>query len=150
MMSWIRGNFLRWLCHGLLLAGFLTLMLDIRYEHRQVVGEEPVAWTPIFFSLSMLLAIPLGVLLWRNGGKFLLVFSYTGSIVVGALGLYFHSNGQWMTRLQDIFSVWQSWITKIDTTVPVNPPLLAPLSFCGLGAIGLLFLYLEKSQFFKE
>jgi hypothetical protein len=127
----------RWIGHGLLVAGFLLMMLDVRFEHRQVVGEEKIAWTPIVYSMVMLFLIPLGVFLFKKGGKHLLTVCYAGALIVGALGIYLHSNGQLLARLTDVLAVWQNWGAAPETNAPFYPPVLAPFSFLGLGSIGL-------------
>jgi hypothetical protein len=132
----------RWIGHGFLVTGFLLMMLDIRFEHRQVVGEEKIAWVPIFYSMAMLFLIPAGVLFFKKGGKHLLTICYAGALIVGTLGIYMHSNGQLIARLVDVLSVWQKWGAAAETNAPFYPPILAPFSFLGLGSIG-LFLNLR-------
>jgi hypothetical protein len=138
-----RMTTLRWIGHGLLIAGFLLMMLDIRFEHRQVVGEVKIAWVPILYSLAMVFLIPLGVFLFKKGGKHLLTVCYAGALIVGALGIYLHSSGQLIARLTDVLSVWQNWGAAPETNEPFYPPILAPFSFLGLGSIG-LFLTLRE------
>ena len=135
---------LRWTSHGLLVGGFLLMMIDIRFEHRQVVGEIQIAWLPIFYSMAMLVLIPLGVALWKNVGRYILAVCYVGAIIVGMLGIYFHSDGHLIARLQEVVSVWQAWVTKIDPNGPFYPPILAPFAFLGLGSIGLYFTFRDQ------
>ena len=91
---------LRCISHALLAGGFMLMMLDIRFEHKSVVGEMPIAWLPIFYSMSMLFLIPLGVMLWTRGGKYLLTACYAGAAIVGMVGIYFHSDGHLIERTE--------------------------------------------------
>jgi hypothetical protein len=139
-----RTAVLRWLGQGLLIAGFLLMMLDIRFEHRQVLGEVKIAWVPILYSMAMVFLIPSGVFLYKRGGKHLLTVCYAGALIVGALGIYLHSSGQLLARLSDVLSVWQNWGNAPDANEPFYPPILAPFSFLGLGSIGLFLTVREQ------
>jgi hypothetical protein len=134
---------LRWIGHALLMFGFAMLMLDIRYEHREAVGDVPFAWIPIVFSGVMIAVIPLAVALWNKGGKYLLAVGYAGAILVGLLGCFFHAHGHFFEHMVATLSVWQSLVTKID---PKSwfPPFFAPLAFDGLGTIGLFFTFHDE------
>lgn len=135
---------LRLISHALLVGGFLLMMLDIRFEHKSVVGEMPIAWLPIFYSMSMLVLIPVGVMLWARGGKYLLTACYVGAAIVGMTGIYFHSDGHLIDRLSEVIGIWKSWSYTPVPNAPFYPPILAPFSFLGLGSIGLLFTYSEN------
>ncbi len=120
------------------------MMVDIRFEHRQVVGEEKIAWLPIFYSMAMIIVIPLGVALWKSVGRYVLAACYAGAMLVGSLGIYFHAGGHLIARLQDVLSVWQAWVTKIDPNGAFYPPILAPFAFLGLGSIGLFLTFRDR------
>jgi hypothetical protein len=133
---------LRLLSHSLLVGGYAFLMLDIRYEHREAVGDEPTAWIPIVFSAVMIVLIPLAIALWRKVGKRLAAVGYGASVIVGLLGSFFHAHGHFLRHLQATMAVWQTYSTKI---VPHSQfaPFFAPLAFIGLGSIGLLFIFAD-------
>jgi len=126
----------RWLLHGALLAGFIFLLLDIRFEHREVVTDTWQGWIPIAFSGLMILLGPLSLWLFQKGGKYLLAVGYLLSIIVGTVGIWLHGEGKLIARLQELLSVWQSF----DPHAHHHPPVLAPFAFLGLGTIGLLLI----------
>jgi hypothetical protein len=51
------------------LGGFAFLLLDIRFEHRLVLSEKPVAWIPIVFSGTMLLLSVPSLIWWEPRGR---------------------------------------------------------------------------------
>jgi hypothetical protein len=135
---------IRWIGHGLLAAGFLLMMLEIRFEHRQVLSEMKVAWVPIIYSMTMLVLIPVGLSFFKKGGKHLLTMCYVGAIVVGLLGIYMHANGHLIARVSEVLAVWKSWGAPADANTPFYPPILAPFSFLGLGSVGLFLRWRER------
>jgi hypothetical protein len=88
----------------------------------------------------MLILGPIGVLKLETFGRKLLVVAFSGLIVLGFLGFAFHSQGKPLQRLSNVITVDFSrpgQLTAGDNS-DVVPPLLAPLSLVGLGAIGIL------------
>jgi hypothetical protein len=128
----------RWLLHGALLAGYLFLMLDIRFEHREVITETWQGWIPIAFSGLMILFGPLSLWFFEKGGKYLLAAAYLLSLIVGMVGIWFHSDGKLPARLDELLSVWQHFDPQAHHKH--YPPILAPLAFLGLGTIGILLI----------
>ena len=126
----------RWLLHGALLGGYLFLMLDIRFEHREVVTDTWQGWIPIAFSALMLLLGPLSLWLFEKGGKYVLLVGYLLSMLVGTVGIWLHSEGKLLPRLEELLGAWQ----QFDPHAHHHPPVLAPLAFLGLGTIGSLLL----------
>ena len=61
------------------------------------------------------------------------------ALVVGAAGLWFHSDGHVMKVAHDALRIWSVPLGK-DGGVKMGsaPPALAPLAFCGLGLLGLV------------
>lgn len=133
----------RWIAHSLLIGGFVMLIFDIRFEHREAVGDTPFAWIPIVFSGVMILLIPLGVALWKKGGKQLLAFGYGVAVIVGLLGCFFHADGHFVEHMVKTLAVWQSLVTKSEPNAWF-PPFFAPLAFDGLGSIGLFFTFQDE------
>lgn len=130
-----------------LLGGFAFLMLEIRYEHRAVLLDERAAWIPIIYSGLTLLIGGILLALWERGGRLILSLWFGGAMIVGGLGVWFHSGGH---PLKAAALAGQS--AKLVLSKPQSPdaasaapeadvggpPLLAPLAFCGLGMFGLL------------
>ena len=74
---------------AIMFGGFSVLLCDLRFEHRAVLLADARPWMPIIFCTLMLLVIPLSALIWRKGGKSLLIASYSMAIVLGLFGLFF-------------------------------------------------------------
>ncbi len=113
--------------------GFLFLTLDSFLEHYFSQWEiRPYQWIPIIFGV---IAFPLSVaalvrpnhITSRILGSVCLV-----SMLVGAWGFYFHVNAIW--RMIDTPFEW----SYLYNALRYGPPMLAPLSFAGLGLLGLV------------
>lgn len=122
----------------LLLAGFALLTLEIRFEHRVVLGETRLAWTPILYSLAMLPLGAFGLWRWENGGRKLLRWAFGAALVVGAMGVWFHAQGHGLSALMPVLNAWRLPIGTMGAAREGMPPILAPFSFFGLGAMGIL------------
>jgi hypothetical protein len=140
-----RPRMFLWIKQLLLTAGFLMLMVEVRFEHREVVGEEWRGWIPIVYSGLMLIFVPLGTALFQRGGKKLLLALYGCGVVIGLIGVWLHADGHLLERVGEILAVWQHLVNKIDHNAPFHPPVLAPLAFVGLASIGIV-LTLEDSD----
>jgi hypothetical protein len=132
-----RAKIFLWIKQLLLTGGFLMLMCEVRFEHRQVVNEEWKGWIPIVYSGLILIIVPLGTALFTRGGKKLLLAVYAIGVVIGSIGVWLHADGHLLQRIGEILAVWQHLVNKIDPNAPFHPPVLAPLAFVGLGAIGI-------------
>lgn len=124
----------------LLLGGIFLLLAEIRFEHQAVLAEKWQSWIPIAYLSSMLLVGPIGILTIEKFGRILLVILFAGLMILGIVGFGFHSQGKPLARLNNVISVDLSrpgQLTASDSNDTV-PPLLAPLSLVGLGAIGVL------------
>lgn len=113
--------------------GFLFLTLDSFLEHYFSQREiRPYQWIPIIFGVT---AFPLSVaalvrpnhITSRILGAVCLV-----SMAVGGWGFYFHVNAIW--RMIDTPFEW----SYLYAALRYGPPMLAPLSFAGLGLLGLV------------
>jgi hypothetical protein len=108
-----------------LLGGVAMLLVELRFEHREALGETWHAWIPLGYA-----AVTLAVgLLFGTG------------VAVGLAGLLFHSGGHPFRAIHDALAIWlvppgQNGGIKIGS----RPPALAPLAFCGLGSLGVLAL----------
>lgn len=115
-------------------------MLEIRFEHQAVLGEQWQAWIPLGYLLFLAVTIPIGIWKLDGFGSKLLPSAFAGLMVVGLLGFWFHAKGKLSNRMSTIISTvisqpGQLLATNDDDT---TAPLLAPLSFVGLGAMGIL------------
>jgi hypothetical protein len=123
---------------ALLVGGAAVLLLEIRFEHREVLGETALAWTPIVYSGATVLigAICLGI--WDRGGHKVLAALFAIGVLVGLAGLWFHTDGHVVQGLTRVVGIWKFPPGSNGGIKHDPPPALAPLSFCGLGAIGFL------------
>jgi hypothetical protein len=122
-----------------LLAGAAFLLLEIRFEHREVLGETWHAWIPLASAaLLILLGVP-AWLLWRKGGRKLLLALFAAAATLGPVGAWFHSDGR---PLDAVLRVAAAWTLKPGASGGEkpgrSPPALAPLAFSGLGLLGVL------------
>ena len=109
------------------------VLVEVRFDHRSVVGENAVAWIPIVFSVLMMIASAIGLFFWTRGGRQLLLIGFLLSILVGFVGFWYHTNGRLVRSIQHEFSAWIRKIPDED-----KPPALAPLAFAGFGVVGAL------------
>lgn len=116
-----------------LTATFLALTADLRYEHVDKVRHHWTAWIPIVYSGAMVVVCVVCLFLWERRGRQALFFAFAFGLVVGLLGFWLHNQGH-MGR--DLLTLLQAW-TRFEHHQDL-PPTLAPLSFCGLGALGML------------
>jgi hypothetical protein len=119
---------------SVLAGGFANLMIDIRVEHVEVVRERPVAWVPIIYSGLMVVACGCAFVIWNQTMRRVMVGLFLLAFVVGGLGFYFHSHGDFGKVLHSSIQAW----TDPAMNHSDGPPELAPLAFAGLGVIGLL------------
>ena len=139
-----------------LLGGFAMLLIEIRAMHQKVLGEEAIAWTPLVYSGLMLLGGAAGLALWDRGGRRLLFWGFALALVVGLLGDWLHTMGKPIQAFMGELSAWAEPIgpkkedgdrpeqAKVDEEADAKksrshaPPALAPLTFVGLGLLGML------------
>lgn len=117
----------------ILIGGFGVVLVQVRFDHRSVLGEEVVAWIPILYSILMIVVSALGLLFWNRGGRQALQMGFLLGILVGLAGFWFHTNGRLVRSVQHEFSAWVRKIPDED-----KPPALAPLAFAGFGVLGAL------------
>jgi hypothetical protein len=144
----------------LLTGGFFMFMMDLRYEHQDVLGDHWQAWIPIVFSAFMIIATIAGLWLWEKGGRKVLFWLFSASLIVGILGVWFHTKGKPLKSAVTILTAWRAPIVKhqrrkktappaITTGKPAAPskpkkeeetppPPIAPLSFVGMGLFGMV------------
>ena len=121
------------------MGGAALLLAEIRFEHREVLGETWVAWIPLAYAALLLLAGGVALLRFRRGGREVLRVLFGTAIVVGLAGIWFHSCGHPLRKGGEVLSTFalepgKNGGIKIGT----EPPPLAPAAFCGLGFLGLI------------
>lgn len=105
------------------------VMLEMWYSHHRGNFHRapmmiPMAYPPLFAAAGfLLLATTASWAAWVYGAL------AGGLVLIGLLGLFFH--------VQGVARQTGGW--NLDN-VMVGPPTMAPLSFAGLGALGLLAL----------
>jgi Na+/proline symporter len=117
----------------ILIGGFGVVLVQVRFDHRSVLGEDIVPWIPIVYSILMIVVSALGLLFWDRGGRKALLMGFLLGILVGLAGFWFHTNGRLVRSVQHEFSAWVRKIPDED-----KPPALAPLAFAGFGVLGAL------------
>ena len=113
-------------------AGFAFLMVDSIIEHRDILKKEFLSFIPIVFSA---LGFALGAIVfigWKEKWIRALHLFLFAAFVVAFAGVYFHlgedeDEKAAMTAEQ-----------REEEKKEKDKPLLAPLSFAGLAAVGLL------------
>jgi hypothetical protein len=115
----------------ILIGGFGVVLVQVRFDHRSVLGEDIVPWIPIIYSILMIVVSALGLLFWDRGGRKVLLMGFLLGILVGLAGFWFHTNGRLVRSVQHEFSAWIRKIPDED-----KPPALAPLAFAGFGVLG--------------
>ncbi len=117
----------------ILLLGFCILLIQVRFDHRSVIGEDLIGWIPIVFSIVMIIVSFFGLLFWTRGGRQILSIFYFLAIVTGLVGYWYHTHGRVVRAVQHDLSAWVRKIPDED-----KPPAFAPLAFAGFGLLGLL------------
>ena len=113
------------------MGGFMLMLTQVRYDHRMILEKQPIAWTPVVFSVLMIVACVLGLSFWNRGGIMVLAVGFLIAIAVGLLGLWYHTDGHPLREVAHDLSVWVTKIPDED-----RPPTLAPLAFAGFGLLG--------------
>ena len=128
-----------WLAIVLMLGGAAMLLAEIRFEHREVLGETWVAWLPIAYAALLLVAGSAALVRFRRGGREVLRALFAAAILVGTLGVWFHSGGHPARKAAQVLSAFALEVGKNGgIKIGSEPPPLAPAAFCGLGFIGLI------------
>ncbi len=113
------------------MGGFIVILTQVRYDHRVILQKQAIAWTPIVFSILMIVSCVLGLSFWNRGGRSALAVRFLIAIAVGLLGFWYHTNGRPVRAVTHNLSAWVKKIPDED-----KPPALAPLAFAGFGLLG--------------
>ena len=121
------------------LGGIALLLFELRFEHREVLGETWRSWIPLVYAGVTLVAGCFALLRWDAGGRGALAVLFGIGVVVGLLGLWFHTGGHVLAGVREVFGAWRVPFGQ-DGGIKMGskPPALAPLAFCGIGTLGLL------------
>lgn len=122
-----------------LLGGAIFLLVEVRFEHREVLAETWRGWIPLACAALVIAAGVPAWLRWGNGGRKLLMLLFALSTATGLAGVFFHSDGRPDRALGRVVSAWALAPGQNGGEKPgAAPPALAPLAFSGLGMLGLL------------
>jgi len=121
------------------LGGVALLLVELRFEHREALGETWRSWIPLVYAGVTFLLGSIALFRWDAGGRRVLATLFGIGIAVGLLGFWFHTGGHVTAGLGEVLSAWsippgQDGGIKLGS----RPPALAPLAFCGIGTLGLL------------
>ena len=123
----------------LLLGGLASLMIDIRWEHRVELGRQWQTWIPLVYIGLMLIAGGVGIYKWNSWGRRVIQVGLSLALIVGVLGVWFHSKGDPVGSFRRVLTAWMVPLgTNGGVKTGSTPPEMAPLAFVGLGLIGLL------------
>lgn len=125
-----------------LAGGFLTMAVEVRYLHRNVLQEEWQAILPVIFCPLAALACGLALFGTQVARYFCAAVMALGT-VVGLFGVLLHSEGE-VEPFQRLLTA--SIVAKANGDddrdrregEEEGPPVLAPMSLTGLSVIGLL------------
>lgn len=117
----------------LLLAAYVALFLEIRYDHNHVLMHKNIAWAPIIYSAVMVVAGAVSLAFWNGWGRPVLLWLFAAGVIVGLLGFWLHNMGHPFEGIGTMLSVWGGQHPDPES----RPPVLAPLAFAGLGALGI-------------
>ena len=122
-----------------LLGGVALLLCELRFEHREVLGETWHSWIPLVYTTVTLLAGLVALIRWNGNARLVLTALFGLGIAVGLLGLWFHTGGHLITGVGNVLRAWRVPLGQ-DGGIKIGsqPPALAPLAFCGLGTLGVL------------
>ena len=109
---------------------FAFFTIDSAIEHKDVLHKEAMAYVPIVFGFIGLLLGTIAVIQWKNSIIKAFQLFLILSIFVGVLGFYLHVK-------EDDDDDAKSDAVKTEQQEKDKPP-LAPLSFAGVGILGLL------------
>jgi hypothetical protein len=132
---------------ALLLGGAAFLLFELRFEHREVLGETWRSWIPLVYCGFTLAAGAVALLRWTGWGRGALRLLFAVGVAVGAAGFWFHTGGHLVSAIHGVLDAWRIPLGQ-DGGVKMGgqPPALAPLAFCGLGALGLFACAGQQKQ----
>ncbi|HKA90607.1 MAG TPA: hypothetical protein VKE22_23260 [Haliangiales bacterium] len=122
-----------------LLGGAALLLVELRFEHREVLGETWRAWLPLGYLALLVVVGAVALARFHRGGRRVLVALFALALVLGAVGVWFHADGHPVRALGRIAAAWLAPPgSDAGVRVGSEPPVLAPAAFLGVGLVGLL------------
>ena len=121
-----------------LLGALSLLLVEIRFEHREALGEAWQSWIPLLYCGAMVALGVAALTRWHRGGRQVLLVGFSAAFLIGILGLWFHSEGH---PVAGVLRVFTAWVLRLGDSGGIKagaPPVLAPLAFVGLGSMGVL------------
>jgi len=88
-----------------LLGGVALLLCDLRFEHREVLGETWRSWIPLIYAAVTLLGGLVALLRWDGKGRRVPAMLFGAGIAVGLLGFWFHTDGHLVTGLRNVLLI---------------------------------------------
>lgn len=142
--SWRRLALIQRGLFVLLLGGIFLLLVEIRFEHSAVMGEKWQSWIPCVYLPVLVVLMPIGIMFVERFGRHLLIALFSGLIIVGTLGFWFHAKGKPVQKVAEIVARDFSapGHLKEQSDEDSAPPVLAPLALVGLASIGVLVCFL--------
>jgi hypothetical protein len=113
-------------------SGFFFLAVDSTLEHWEIFKEEWFAFVPVLYSVLGMGVGVAAVVKWDESWIRKLHLYLTVSFVVGVAGLYFHSES--LFENEDEMNAEEREHEEKEKPAPI----LAPLAFAGLGAVGMI------------
>jgi len=121
-----------------LLGALSLLLVEIRFEHREALGEAWQSWIPLFYCGAMLALGAAALARWHRGGRQVLLVGFAVAFLIGLLGTWFHSEGHPISGVLQVLAAWALRPGDAGGIKMGAPPVLAPLAFVGLGSMGVL------------
>jgi hypothetical protein len=121
-----------------LLGALCLLLVEIRFEHREVLGERWQSWIPLLYSGGMIVVGGAALTRWHRGGRQVLLVGFSAALLVGLLGLWFHSEGHPISGVLQVLAAWTLRPGDNGGVKVGAPPVMAPVAFIGLGSMGVL------------
>jgi hypothetical protein len=123
---------------ALLVGGAVLLAVEVRFEHREALGERWQAWIPLVYAVTTALLGGAALLAWERGGRRALLGLFAAGLVIGPAGVLFHSEGHPLRAAGQVLSAWRLPPGQGGGIGHDHPPALAPLAFAGLAALGVV------------
>ena len=121
----------------LVILGLAILCLEVRYEHQAILVKHWQGWIPIAYSFAMVVTGLISIFFWNKGGRYVVIIGFLIGVVIGLLGVWFHSEGKLINAVSQVIMVVFSEPGRIIAD-DGGPPVLAPLSLTGLGTVGVI------------
>lgn len=119
-------------------AGCLFLVVEVLIEHREILGEEWVAWAPIVACGLVCLISFWAFVRWRVGTQKAMGMVSAVMLVVGLAGVYFHNADRLEHEEEHEVEAYEE---SEQGEEGHHPPVLAPLAIFGVGVLGLMASY---------